>query len=501
MKLTFHQGKFHLVSPGSLRPISPREAVKWKDRADEKAKKVFKRILVERFEAFQLGSLPDFLDHHQKMGIGFILSRSRAYLAHAPGAGKTAEAIIASLMVHRGDFAPTTLFIVPPNLTINWAREITKWTEWLNVWPTISVVPTSAYKEVTDWKADFIICPDSMLAKPWVYENLAQLRPKLLAVDEASRFKTATATRTQALFGGSGKVTYHGLIQNAKHAVLLDGSPMPNRPMELWAPLSAMAPEKIDFMNEHEFGVRYCGAWFDDERYTWDYSGASNLNELKTKLKGFMHVVPESALKHPERLRSLLFMTGKVAPEIKSWEEKHLQGKDFNVKDLDETRSQGEIALHRKALGLTKAKWVADYVRGRLENKSESILIFAWHREVCRVLAHELRSYRPGVVMGGTANDEREDIFRAFQRGRTRVVIGNIAAMGRGHNLQKAARVVFAEYSWTDELNKQCEKRASRKGSEHDLIRCDYVVVPGTLDETVLEAVFTKARNVKKVIG
>jgi SNF2 family DNA or RNA helicase len=105
------------------------------------------------------------------------------------------------------------------------------------------------------------------------------------------------------------------------------------------------------------------------------------------------------------------------------------------------------------------------------------------------------------MVTGGTKPSEREDIFRSFQSGHCRVIVGNIAAMGRGLNLQRAKRIIFAEYSWTDELNKQCEKRASRKGATADLVRCDYIVAAGTMDETVLTAVFTKAKNIERVIG
>ena len=120
---------------------------------------------------------------------------------------------------------------------------------------------------------------------------------------------------------------------------------------------------------------------------------------------------------------------------------------------------------------------------------------------MCGRIADELRNLNPGVITGETRMPERERMFLEFQNGTCRVIIGNIGAMGRGHNLQRASRVVFAEYSWTDELNKQCEKRASRKGSTMQSVRCDYIVAQGTMDETILNAVFTKAKNVKKVMG
>lgn len=89
-----------------------------------------------------------------------------------------------------------------------------------------------------------------------------------------------------------------------------------------------------------------------------------------------------------------------------------------------------------------------------------------------------------------------------LQKGNCRLIIGNIAAMGRGHNLQRADRIVFGEFSWTDELNKQCEKRASRRGRDQAaFVRCEYIVAPNSMDEAILGSVFSKARNVKRVIG
>jgi superfamily II DNA or RNA helicase len=471
-------------------------AVGFKPYADKTAKKVFKRCLIERFPE-PTTPPPDFLDPHQKEGVNWILTRSRSYLAHAPGAGKTAQAIVASQMV--GAFCPT-LFIVPPSLCLNWAREILKWTK--DIWPSIYVVGKTADKDNCDWSADFLIVPDSMLTKPWVYDRLSKMKFGLLAVDEASRFKEVTSERTKALFGGKGERTYYGLVANARHSVLLDGSPMPNRPMELWAPTFAMAPEVIDFMGHHEFGVKYCAARFiaDEYKLDWDYRGASNLEELKRRLqKKFMHVVGEERLNHPERKRSMLFMSDVRDAQMKTWERRHLGG--FLFDDIDEDMSQGDIAAYRQELGLRKVDFVVNYVRSRLESKNESILVFAWHRAVCGAIANGLRTFRSGLVTGDTGSEDRENIFRSFQAGTCRVIVGNIGAMGRGHNLQRAKRVVFAEYSWTDELNKQCEKRASRKGATADIVRCDYVVAAGTMDEIVLNSIFKKAANVRKAIG
>lgn len=524
MTLTFIDGKFQLTRKrGEPKPhegwdcvselvhqtSSIKAAKRYRAFADERAERVFARVLVARYKQ-PIRPLPAWLDPHQRDGVRYILAGSRSYLAHAPGAGKTAQAVVAALWATvQAGAGRQSLFIVPPSLTVNWAREVMKFWEWAQRpgtssghWPAISIIPESKHQAFAGWAASFLICPDSMLHKPWVMKELTARKFRLIAVDEASRFNESTSLRSVALYGGQkGKFKSPGLIQNAKHAVLLDGSPMSKRPIELWAPIFAMAPETIDFMSRQDFGFRYCGAKMNDF-FQWEFKGATHQEELRQKLQAsFMHVVTEDKLDHAERQRSMLFMNHDPrTPAQRRWERRHLSQLKFE--DIDEGMCRGDIASHRAELGLKKTKWVVDYVSSRLKEKGESILLFAWHREVVWELFLALSDYKPAMVRGGTPQAEREKAFADFNEGRTKLVIGNIGAMGRGNNLQKADRVVFAEYSWSDELNRQCEKRASRRGRDSSLpVRCDYVVLPNSMDEIILNSVFTGASNVKRIIG
>ena len=104
--------------------------------------------------------------------------------------------------------------------------------------------------------------------------------------------------------------------------------------------------------------------------------------------------------------------------------------------------------------------------------------------------------------MGGTTGGDREAFLTSFQGGKRDLLILNIAAGGRGHNIQRADRIVFVEPSWTDEHNVQCEKRASRKGRDVNLpVKSDYLVIRDSLDERIMSSCFTKQKRVKRVIG
>lgn len=501
--LTFKNKSFVMFDGLQTSPVDMKTAATFSRFADVSAKRILDRILVKQYSIEGI-EFPSFLDPLQVDGVKWVLSRSRSYLAHAPGAGKTCEAIV-SAMLTKGE--GQVVFIVSPQLTANWAREVAKFyplvaPEAVKAWHPIAVIPESNKQQFTGWRAEFLIIPDSMLTKAWVLEKLKGIKKRFVAVDEASRFKDPTAQRTIALFGGKLKdgSTSRGLIQDAHHAVLLDGSPMTSRPIELWAPTYATAPEAIDFMNYTQFGLRYCGA-IKDARGGWEFKHSSNEQELKQKLThSFMHIIGEEKLNHPERRRKMVFMNKDVrSSEQKSWERNHLS--DFSLSDIDEEASRGDMAHYRAELGMRKVPWVSAYVKDRLETKGESVLLFAHHRDVVQALADKLSKFNPGIVIGGTLAVHRERMFSEFQAGERKLLILNIAAGGRGHNLQRADRVVFGEWAWTDETNKQCEKRTSRRGNEKLFTPCDYIVCPSSMDEVVLKSVFAGAARVKKVIG
>ncbi len=464
-----------------------RTAAQFKQYADKDAKEAFKNAKPILYPESKI-ALPSILDEHQVEGVHWILSRKYSYLSHAPGAGKTAQSIIASELCLRDIGA--VVVIVPPTLTANWEREIDKFTKEFRA---VTIIPTTNKKERVAWNADYIIVPNSMLTKDWVLEGLASVKTKVLIVDEASAFKESTTARSQTLYE---KI----LPRDWRHVIFLDGSPAPNRAMELYAPLINLAPESIRFMNEYQFGFKY-GAPKQGFRGKWEFKGWSNEAVLQKKIHRYLfHTVTEDKLNHPERLRSIVYINDKnLSAKIKKWERAAL--KDIKLSDLSDDSSKGAIAEWRHKVGLAKIKQSAQYIKEKLDKGKDHIIVFAWHREVVQALASTLGKYKPIVVMGGTKSKEREKYFELFNKGKYRLIIGNIAALSRGHNLQRGDRNIFVEYSWSDEVNKQCEKRSSRKGRDAShAVRSDYIVLADTLDEIVLNTAMRRERAIKKVI-
>lgn len=265
-----------------------KEAVRFRSAADSTAEKIFKKFMLRNRPIPSGGPLSPkelpLLDFQAKRGVPHILGLNRSYLAHQPGLGKTAQAISA-VSTKPG----RALIICPSFLKVTWAREITKW--FIRDFPSISVLKASSNFERLNYMlgADFVIVSDAMLEKEWVRDLIAREKFRFVFIDEGHRFKTPFANRTIAIFGGkNSKIKSRGLIYDAEHVSILSGTPMLNRPIELWPMLFAMAPETIDFMSYQEFGFRYCGATQND-RGVWEFLYSSNEKELKTRIqKRFM---------------------------------------------------------------------------------------------------------------------------------------------------------------------------------------------------------------------
>ena len=512
MRLTFENRKFVLQNFGgpivtlpaaignenwrrsssySFETKSIQEAVRFRKVADSKAENIFKTLMLRDLPIPSGGLLTpkglELFDFQRERGVPYILSRNRSYLAHSPGLGKTAQAITA-VSTKPG----RALIICPSFLKITWAREITKW--FIRDFPSIKIVG----KHVNDFDADFVICSDAMLERDWVREGLAAQTFRYVFVDEGHRFKTPNTNRTIALFGGKNKkIKSRGLIYKSEHVSILSGTPMLNRPIELWPMLFAMAPEVIDFMSYEEFGFRYCGATRNE--YGWEFLGSTREDELKERLSRFMQRIHKKDVLQdlPKKIREVVVMDEEPRPkDVVAFDRKlvHL----FRRKK-EKALELGEYAKLRHFNGVSKVNWSARFIKDILQNDlTEQVIVFAHHRDVVEKLAKALKEFAPLVINGGVKESERTRIEDQFQSGKCRILIGNIDAMNLGLTLTAATRVIFVEYSWTPALNEQAEDRANRIGSRWSVF-CQYIVLQGSIDEDILNSNLIKQERIEGV--
>src|SRR5690606_10658667 len=77
----------------------------------------------------------------------------------------------------------------------------------------------------------------------------------------------------------------------ARRRLALTGTPIPNRPIEVYPLLHWLDPET--WKSKFSFATRYCAArkqHVGRGRFAWDFSGASNLGELQDRLRSTIMV-------------------------------------------------------------------------------------------------------------------------------------------------------------------------------------------------------------------
>lgn len=472
----------------------PREAARLREYADSSAKRQIDRLMITCSP--WRGPLPfpkkltpyDFQIEAAK----FALSRNRSYLALEAGLGKT---IVAALVANA--LRCPTVVICPPFLARNIEAEFHKWCTGN---PQIVRVDT---REAPLWIPDILIVPDTLIHRESaraemenVYLSARRLgKDALLIVDEAHRFKTVTAVRTRAILGDEKTV---GLMRMFKRQVYLSGTPMPNRPIELYPVLSKVAPETISFMTRDQYGMKFCAGFYNGHGY--DFSGASNMETLKKRVRGkfMLRLRKKQVLKELPPKTEEIVIIGDLPPKFIAMEAKLL--KLHSPVDLMAGKVSSEhVATYRKELGELKVKPAVEFIRSLLEESDESFLVLAFHKKVISDLVFKLKKYKPFVITGGTKDSERHESVKTFQKDPTRrLFIGNYLAMGLGLTLTKASQVIFVEPSWSDSQNDQGSDRVHRIGQLEN-VHVRFLVYQDSIDRKVMETIL-RTREVTSYI-
>lgn len=424
-------------------------------------------------------SAPEGLSYRpfQKVSIKWITLNDKILIADPPGSGKTvmiAGAINAE--------EPKRIFIyAPASLILNWKKELKKW--------LIKPLPIYTWKEwqfLENKPQEFIIISSFHYAgkKESILEVLKLRSIDLLVIDETHAFKNMKTQRTKLLFA------INGPFKISRKIVAMTGTPIVNRPIELYPIVKRLAPQLIQNMNKFDFGMRYCNGWATPWG-TYDFTGASALKELGTSLRaGFMIRREKKAIlpQLPKLIKSLVYLD-KKAP-------KHLSFKDENVSNKGAVAFEDSSVAHLE-LGLLKLPLAIEYLKTMNEGGHKKMIVFAHHREVLKGLYEGLKELNPVLFMGGMSSTAKDDAVTKFQEDPTcEVFIGSVIAAGVGLTLTAASYVALVEADWRPGINDQAIDRAHRIGQESTVL-AEFLVIEGTLDERKLKLNLEKTNNAK----
>ena len=439
---------------------------------------------------------------YQKAGVAFATERQAVLIADEMGLGKTIQALG---LINSDPSLKRILVVCPATLKLNWAREAKKWL----VRPISIGIAGKKFPE-----AEMVIINYQILKK--FYKEIHAIEWDLIVIDEAHLCKNRNAIRTISLLGKYDKDPAKAQPPiRARRKAALTGTPILNRPAEAFPILNFLDPE--NFKSFFGFATKYCDA--RQTKYGWDFSGASNLDQLQKLLRTTVMVrrlKKDVLAKLPAKRRQLIELDANGSAElVKKEQEAHakheatledlklkvelarlLEGKEEYEKAINELKEgQGaafeEMSVIRHDIAMQKVPRVIEHVLDAVE--SGPVVVFAWHRDVVDALMAGFAEAGKKAVklVGGMPEKEKQASVDAFQAGEADVFVGNIQAAGVGITLVRSSHVIFAELDWVPANLSQAEDRCHRIGQQ-DSVLVQHLVLEGSLDQVMAETVIQK---------
>jgi len=459
--------------------------------------------------------MPD-LYPYQTTGAAWLANTGDgAILADEMGTGKTAQAI-AALELRA---AYPALVVCPKSAKAGWVREFKRWAPHRDV----VIVGGSALQRrkalaeshdvyVVHWDA---LRLHSRLA-PYGSTRLTdeEKKPKELngwwgavVADEAHRATSPKAKQTRALWAiGDG----------AGFRVALTGTPIKNRPDELWSVLRFVSPR--EWPQKTKFIDRWCDTAFNR------FGGLDVIGIRARNSVEFHELIDLRLLRRPERL-VLPWLPEKVYErrEVEMLPRQAKAYKQFKEDCLADLEGGLGVAIDPLSI-LTRLTQLAsatlqinedgdlrmcapsskvDALIDLLQDMGEDpLVVFAHSRQLINLAAEKLEKEKISfsMIVGGQRELERYEAERRFMDGEVRVILLTLGAGAEALTLTRASTTCFLQRSWSLVENRQAEDRTHRPGQEGEKVVIIDLVAPGTVEDDQRDAMFDKDARFDEVV-
>lgn len=306
-------------------------------------------------------------------------------------------------------------------------------------------------RQILATRPHFIILNYDILRQHLKY--LMSLHPQILIIDECHYIKNRKAQRTKNCKKLSRKIP---------HRIAISGTPLTNRPSELFPTLNILHPKK--FRSFWKFAFRYCGPRHGT--WGWEYKGASHIAELHKMLTETMMIrrLRKDVMKYyKEPLREIIPMDISNPKEYQEAENNFivwLQKKSIKkAKSAQKAKRLVQMGYLARLAAELKMKSVFQWIDDFLESSDEKLLLCGVHQKIINQL-HERYKKISVVVNGKVVGKKRAIAIKSFQTNKKiRIFIGNIQAAGVGIDLSKANTIAFVELDWVPGNHTQFEDR------------------------------------------
>jgi len=455
-----------LEVPESLKKIAAS-----KPASDVVEKRQIDKKLVERLFPYQV------------KGAEFLANNKYALLGDEMGTGKSVQALAALPKKAK------VIIVCPASLKYNWQNEAKKWR------PEFSTTVVKGKKSFSVPKENEIVIlnrevvPEVFLE----YKNLtpefkAEYKDVYLIADEAHLFK-GTATKAHKKIKTLGRL--------CSHVWALTGTPLLNRPTDLWGVLAAFSMEGIVFNT-------------NDGRRPWEVF-FSSFNAVRGRY-GIIWGMPQSGVPELISRVRLARKRADVLPELpnKIYTDIQIDITPEIKEDLDTLAIEvddditsnrlpafNKFSTVRNKIAKSRIPSLLEYVES-CEEQETPLVVFSAHVAPLDML--RVRAFW-GVIDGSTPPEERQRIVEDFQNGKLNGVACTIGAGGVGLTLTRAWKVLFVDLDWVPANNWQAEDRVARIGQKSKKVEIVRFTSRHELDQRIHDILTTKRELIEAALG
>lgn len=427
---------------------------------------------------------------YQKVAGEMVLENGRLLLADELGSGKTVSAFC---VLTEKSALPAVVVTLANTMPYQWERMFGAFMPDL-------FVHVIEKKSPIDKKGEFYEIPEKEGRSPDVYiltyhklsgwtETLSQYS-KTVIFDEAQELRRPDSKKYTAA---------EYLARHCRYRLGLSATPIFNLGGEIWYVANVLEENLLG--TKEEFFREWCHGQRDqrkapavkDPKALGTYLRAEHIMLRRTRkelgrelpaLTKIPHYVEsdETALESVKDSASELARIILSNEKVEGWERLQAHEKFDQVL--------------RQATGVSKAPFVADFVRLLVEGDDEPVIVFAWHRNVYDILLAKLADLNPVMFTGTESKAAKQASLSKFLGQETKVMFMSLRA-GQGiDGLQKVCRtVVYAELDWSPAVHDQSTGRVYRDG-QPDPVTAIYCVTERGSDPTIAETLGLKTSQI-----
>lgn len=436
---------------------------------------------------------------YQQVAIEKMRAAPYFLLADEMGLGKTVELLceVRDAML----IEPKVLIIAPKSAMSVWEDHVA-WI--LPELPVMSLTSTQRAK-AEDFTYGVLIINPEALSK--MYQLLVHHWDYIIA-DECHLFKNRKTKRSKAL-----------KKLRAKRKRAASGTPLVNKPDELWSILNWLNPRQ--YRSYWRFFEKYV-KYITDPAYGYKIIiGAKNVDELRGEISPFMlRRLKQEVLKDlPEKYYTMVKVDlgslqmhayRQMKKESLAWLATHDPEQPLEAPTVlaQLTRLRQFADAYAKfdddygKVQLSEPSSKLDAMMDILEDTDQPVVIFSQFEQMISLASRRIEKLNIGFAQltGKTPQAARGGIIKQFQEGRGKVLLATMQTGGVGITLTAASTAIFLDRSWSPAMNLQAEDRLHRVGQKN-AVQIINIQARGTVDEKVEKKLEWKWNMIKEILG